>query len=129
MTTATPTRTSTAELLSARSDLEFSGSVLSGSAQHPNSPKDRDGWCGSDHSGRQISLDHIRSCQRSRSAWCGSDRSGRQISLGREFDFVQIIMTDKSELVGIVVDKVNLIRRISNIEQLPGESHTFFSYW
>jgi hypothetical protein len=33
-------------------------------------------------------------------------------------------MTDKSEVVGIVVDKVNLIRRISNIEQLPGESHT-----
>ena len=31
-----------------------------------------------------------------------------------------IIMTDKSEAVGIVVDKVNLIRRISNIEQLPG---------
>jgi hypothetical protein len=29
-------------------------------------------------------------------------------------------MTDKSEAVGIVVDKVNLIRRISNIEQLPG---------
>jgi hypothetical protein len=29
-------------------------------------------------------------------------------------------MTEKSEVVGIVVDKVNLIRRISNIEQLPG---------
>lgn len=34
--------------------------------------------------------------------------------------FIIIIMTDKSNVVDIVVNKVNLIRRISSIEQLPG---------